>query len=208
MNSPVGICIKQNKVYVTQYCSHCLNVYSTEGKYLNSVGVNGKKELEFDGPVGLDISTDKDRIYIDEYNNGRVQCLNLHHTFVSIIDDVDRAKDVKLTSNEIVVLSRRNLCVSLYTYSHQLIREIIPGGDYSPVFRPAFLILDKSSNILITDYGRHCVSIFSLGGELIHRFGKEGEKIRNLIIPSGITFDIERRIIIVSENPEHCIQVY
>ena len=148
------------------------------------ISFKGKKELEFDQPVGLDISADRDRIYIDEYNNGRVQCLNLHHTFVSIIDDVDRAKDVKLTSNEIVVLSRRNPCVSLYTYSHQLIREIIPRGEYSPVFRPAFLILDKSSNILITDYGRHCVSIFSFGGELIHRFGKEGEKRRDFKEPS------------------------
>ena len=59
MGTPAGICIKHNKVYVTQFSSHCLNVYSTEGKYLNSVGVNGRQELEFDGPMGLDISTDK-----------------------------------------------------------------------------------------------------------------------------------------------------
>ena len=48
MKLPVGICIKQNKIYVTQFDSHCLIVYSTEGKYLNSVGMKGKKELEFD----------------------------------------------------------------------------------------------------------------------------------------------------------------
>ena len=27
MNAPIGICIKQNKIYVTQYDPHCLNVY-------------------------------------------------------------------------------------------------------------------------------------------------------------------------------------
>ena len=74
MNAPHGICIKQNKIYVTQWRCHCLNVYSTEGKYLNSVGVKGKEELQFDVPAGLDVSTDKNRIYIADSHNHRVQC--------------------------------------------------------------------------------------------------------------------------------------
>ena len=208
MKEPVGICIKQNKVYVTQFISHCLNVYSTEGKCIKSVGVKGKNELEFDRPRGLDISTEKDRIYIAEYENDRIQCLNLNFEFNSFINNIFGAIDLKLTSNEIVVLSLRNPCVSLYTYSHQLIREMIPRGEGNPVVIPVSLLLDNSSNILITDYGRHCVSIFSSGGELIHRFGKEGENRGNLINPRGITIDVGGRIIVASENPDHCIQVF
>ena len=208
MNSPTGICIKQNKVYVTQYSSHCLNVYSTRGKYLNSVGVKGKKELEFVQPRGLDISTDRDRIYIAEHGNDRIQSLNLDLKFNSFINDIYGAMDVKLTSNEIVVLSLRNPCVSLYTYSHQLIRKMIPWGKGNPVVIPVCLLLDKSSNILITDYGRHCVSIFSFGGEFRHRFGREGEKRGDFIKPKGIAIDVEGRIIIASQNPEHCIQIF
>ena len=63
--------------------------------------------------------------------------------------------DVKLTSDEIIVLSLRKPCVSLYTYSHQLIREIIPRGEGNPVLLPTFLILDSSSNILITARASH-----------------------------------------------------
>ena len=206
MGMPAGICIKQNKVYVTQYSSHCLNVYSTEGKYLNSVGVKGKKELEFDGPKGLDISSD--RIYIAEFDNDRVQCLNLDLTFNSFIDNIFGAKDVKLTSNEIVVLSVRNPCVSLYTYSHKLIREMIPKGKGCPVVLPSFLILDKSLNILFSDFKNHCVCVFSFGGELIHRFGKEGEKRGEFLQPRGITIDSQGRILVSSENPDHCIQIF
>ena len=208
MNGPVGICFKQNKVYVTQYTSHCLNVYSTEGKFLKSVGVKGKKELEFDKPKGLDISTDKDRIYITEYENDRVQCLDLNLKFNSFIDNVLGTFDVKLTSNEIVVLSCRNPCVSLYTYSHQLIREIIPRGEGNVVVHPSFFVLDKSLNILITDFESNCVSVFSFGGELLHRFGKKGEKRGEFIIPSGIAIDVEGRILVASQNPEHCIQIF
>ena len=208
MNAPNAICINQNKIYVTQYDSHCLNAYSTEGKYLNSVGVKGNEELQFDLPRGLDVSTDKNRIYIAEYGNHRVQCLNLNLEFNSFIEVIFGAFDVKLTSGEIIVSSGRNPCVSLYTYSHQLIREIIPRGEGNPVFLPSCLILDKSSNILITDFRAHCVCVYSFGGELLHRFGEKGEKKGDFIKPRGIAIDVDGRIIVASHNPKYCIQVF
>ena len=208
MNAPNGICIKQNKIYVTQWRCHCLNVYSTEGKYLNSVGIKGKEELQFNLPGGLDVSTDKNRIYIAEYGNHRIQCLNLNLKFNSFIEDIYCALDVKLSSDKIIVLSYRNPCVSLYTYSHQLIREIIPTGEGNQLLLPTFLTLDSSSNILITEFEAHCVCVYSFGGELIHRFGKEGGKRGDFIIPRGIAIDVEGRIIVASCNPEHCIQVF
>ena len=64
-------------------------------------------------------------------------------SFHSIIDDIYGARDVKLTPEEIVVLSLRNPCVSIYSYSHQLIREIIPFGKNS------FLILIVNVNCYI-----------------------------------------------------------
>ena len=208
MNSPAGICIKQNKVYVTQNGSHCLNVYSTEGKYLDSVGVKGKKELEFDEPRGLDISTEKDRIYIAEQEIDRIQCLNLDLKFNSFIDNIYGAMDVKLTSNEIVVLSLRNPCVSMYTYSHQLIREMIPRGEGNPIVTPFSFILDEAASILITDLENNCVSVFSFGGDLIHRFGRKGEKRGEFIEPMGIAIDFQKRIIVGSQNPNHCLQIF
>ena len=62
MHIPTGICIKHSKVYVTQNRSNLLTVYSTDGKYLKSVGGKGKNHLEFDEPRGLDISTELNRI--------------------------------------------------------------------------------------------------------------------------------------------------
>ena len=128
MNGPTDICIKHSKVYVTQFTSNLLTIYSTDGKYLKSVGGKGKNHLEFDGPRGLDISAELNRMYIAKSENGRIQSLNLDLSFHSIIDDIYGARDVKLTPEEIIVLSTRSPCVSLYSYSHQLIREMIPCG--------------------------------------------------------------------------------
>ena len=44
------------------------------------------------------------------------------------------------------------------------------------MMHPCCFFLDSNLNILITDYSRHYVSIFSSPGELIYKFGKEGEE--------------------------------
>ena len=208
MDGPTDICIKHNKVYVTQNTSNLLTVYSTDGKYLKSVGRKGKNHLEFDGPRGLDISAELNRMYIAESENGRIQSLNLDLSFHSIIDDIYRTKDVKLTPEEIVVLSARNPCVSIYSYSHQLIREIIPLGESCQLKTPCRFILDESSNILITGYSSHCVFVYSYRGELLHNFGKEGDKKGDFIEPFGITICPQGRIMVTSNNPNHPIQIF
>ena len=107
--------------------------------------------MEFDIPKGLDISTELNRIYIAEYGNNRIQSLNLNLSFYSIIDDIYGAIDVKLTPEEILVLSRDH-GVSLYSYSHQLIREIIPSDETCQLKSPNRLILDTSFDIFLHPY--------------------------------------------------------
>ena len=208
MDAPSSICIKHYKVYITQYRSNILTVYSTDGKYLKSVGGKGKNHLEFGGPRGLDISTELNRIYIAEHRNDRIHCLNLDLSFHSIIDDIYGARDVKLTPEEIVLLSSRNPCVSLYSYSHQLIREMIPLGETCRLNIPGRFILDECFNILITDIRSHCVCVYSYGGEFLHKFGKEGDKIGDFIRPFSVIICPQGRIIVTSENPNHPIQIF
>ena len=210
MNCPSGICIFQDKVYVTQYKGNNLNIYSREYKLLSSVGKKGSGDLEFNNPRGTTVSTEWNRIYICEYDNNRVQCLNLDLTFNSFIPDIYGAKEVKLTAEEIVVLCEKNPCIRIYNASHQLSRQMISKGeeDINQVRFPLYMFLDSSLNILITDGKRHCVSIFSSSGELIHKFGKEGKEKGEFVKPKGITMDSEGRIVVISYNPNHCIQLF
>ena len=208
MDWPVGICINHSKVYVTQYSSNSLNVYNTEGKFLNSVGEKGKGKLEFGFPRGVGVSNAKKRIYICDSGNARIQCLNLDLAFHSFIKDIPYPRDVKLTSNEVVVLTFGDPCVRYYNYSHQLIRQIIPRGEGNLVINSFYFCLDKAYNILMTDSATNCVLIFSNIGELMHKFGQEGEDSGEFIDVSGIALDSEDRIIVASENPDHCIQLF
>ena len=208
MDAPCDICISRNKVYVTQYGSNLLTVYSPDGKCLQSVGGKGKNHLKFDRPFGIDISTELYRIYIAEFGSDRIHCLNLNLSFHSIIDDIYGALDVKLTPEEIVLLSLRNLSLSIYSYSHQLIRKMIPCGETCLLKSCSRFILDISSNILITDYKSHCVCVYSYRGEFLYKFGKEGDQEGDFFRLGGITISPQGRILVTSDNPNHPIQIF
>ena len=204
MDKPVRICISLNEVYVTQANANSLTVYSTEGRYLKSVGRKGKKELEFDWPRGVAVSTVNNRIYICDYLNSRIQCLNLNLTFNSFIPTSHNPRDIQLTPQNIVVLTEGNPCMQFYDFSHQLIKELITRGEGNQVINPLFFCLDREFNILMTDMLANCVIIFSNKGRLLHRFGERGE----LIYPTGIALDKQGRVIVASWNPKHCVQIF
>ena len=208
MNTPYGICIYLNRVYVTHIRANSLTVYSTEGKYIESVGREGNKELEFILPKGVVVSIVNNLIYICDSWNFRIQCLNLNLTFNSFIPNVNLPRDIKITPQDIVVLTERSPCIRFYDYSHQLIREIITQGEGNQVIRPVYFCLDRELNILITDFSTNTVLIFSHRGEMLYKLGKSGEGRGDFISPTGITTDREGRVLVVSHNPEHCIQIF
>ena len=208
MNTPSSICICLNRIYVTHYGTNSLTVYSIGGKYIQSVGREGSKELEFIHPKGVAVSTVNNLIYICDCWNYRVQCLNLNFTFNSFIPKINYPRDIKLTPQNIVVLTDGNPCIQFYDYSHQLIREIVTQGEGNQVIKPLYFCLDREFNIIVTDFSADTVLIFSHRGQLLYKLGKRGKGRGDFISPTGIATDREGRIIVVSENPEHCIQIF
>ena len=82
-------------------------------------------------------------------------------------------------------------------------------GEGNQVIKPFYFCLDREFNILMTDSSpADIVMIFSNRGQLLHKFGKRGDGRGDLISPAGIAVDKEGRIIVVSENPKHCIQLF
>ena len=203
MEAPAGICIRGNKVYVTQFHGGRVNMYSNIGKFLQEN--SGSK---FDSPRGIDVSLERKSVYVTDSQNHQVQHLSLDLSFNSLIKGMHRPLDVKLLSEEIAVLCRQSPCLVFYNYSHQVVREMIACGDNSQVEFPIYAYIDEASNILISDFQAHCFFVFSHKGELLRKIGKEGEKRGEFIHPTGITIDPEGRIIIASRNTDNCIQMF
>ena len=84
-------------------------------------------------------------IYICDARNDRIQCLNLNLTFNSFISEVTLPRDIKLTSQDVVVLTGGSPCIQFYDYSHQLIRQIMTRGEGNQVINPCYFCLAENS---------------------------------------------------------------
>ena len=209
MNYPAGICFdNNNKVYVTQFSSDTLTVYLGM-RCISCVGSEGDGELEFRRPLGICYSTYSNAFYICERDNDRVQVLNYDLSFNSFIHGLTKPVDIAVSGGELFILDRQSPCFHIFNLERQLIREVISLGEVGcNVRKPVHFCLDPLSNILLTDFVTCEVMVFTKGGELIHKFGRKGTSPGCFIEPRGIALDSEGRIIVASQNPNHCIQFF
>ena len=85
MNQPLGICITQNRVLVTQVSGNCIKMYEQEGKLIKSVVSKGSGEAQFNNPIGLSVSDTTNNVYVCDYSNNRVQIFTEDLKFHSML---------------------------------------------------------------------------------------------------------------------------
>ena len=210
MKLPAGMCFREDEVLVTQYGKACINIYTSECKFIESIGNKGTNQLEFKNLFGICFSKHRKTIYVCEWGNNRVQVLNFDLSFNSFIFGLFEPKHVEVSGEEIFVLDTSNPCIHVYNYEHELIREFVSyGNEAFQVSRSTNFCIDQNSNILITDRLCCCVLMLSSrNGSLIYKFGKKGKGPGEFISPRGIAVTSEGIIVVSSHNPDHCIQFF
>ena len=210
MSHPIGICVFQNTVFVTQYSSHCVNMYELEGKLMKSVGSNGNGEAQFNGPHGVDVSDRNHNIYVCDCDNNRVQILTEELKYHSMlgIDLFTHPRDIKVTRDRVLVLDESDPCMFIFNSEHHLVNRIITSGRCKQTNNPYSFDIDRDYNIIMSDYSNDCVYVFNKEGKRLHKFGKQGQGIGEFYYPWGIVLDNTGRIIVVCWKDANCLQFF
>ena len=210
MNSPRGICITRDRVYVTQCSGHCVNMYELEGKLIHGVGINGSAEAQFINPHGLAVSDRNNNVYVCDCNNNRVQIFTEDLRFHSMlgIGVFNYPRDIKVTRERVLVLDQSNPCLFVFDSNHVLISRLITRGNGKQINNPNCFDIDREYNVIMSDYSLHCVYVFSRDGVQIHKFGKNGQGIGEFIYPWGIALDSSGRIIVVCQKDMGRLQFF
>ena len=210
MNGPMGICISQNTVFVTQSYGHCINMYKLGGKLIKSVGSEGNEKAQFNRPLGLDVSDRTNNIYVCDCFNDRIQILTEELKYNSMlgIDLLRHPCDVKATLDRVLVLDGSDPCMFIFDLDHVLTNRLITRGVGMQTRNPRRFDIDREYNIIMCDYGNHCVYVFNQEGEQIHKFGKEGQGIGEFYLPQGIALDNTGHIIVVCHKDTDCLQFF
>ena len=207
MYSPHSLAIYENRILISQGYSwnrtSCILNYQLDGKFISRIGRHGTTDLEFCNTFGLTINQTNGDIYVCDRDNKRIQIISKDFKFISKFgeDSLSEPRDIKLSKDYIYVLDASNPCVYLFDYDHILQKKQITRGEGMLVSNPYLFFIDDSDNLLISDKGSNSILIFNPLFEFIH-------KISVSDYPMGIVIDKHRRIIVVSQSNNNCIQLF
>ena len=68
--------------------------------------------------------------------------------------------------------------------------------------------VNQRGEIIVTEQGGNCISIFSPSGEKIRTFGRKGYMHRESLIDHGVVAVDGRGSILVIDGDNHCIQIF
>ena len=206
---PRGVAICGDRIIVShgsnllKGINNSIFLYKLNGQFVSNIGTRGIEEKEFSYPTSLTIDESNGDIYVCDSNNNRIQILNKEFSFKSQFgkDTLKSPRDVKLSKEYIFVLDESNPCLHLFSYNHILQKSVISRGEGMEVVGPGFFFIDQTDNIIISDRLSNSILIFTPQFGLFH-------KIPVSRYPVGVTMDNQGRIIVVSESPKGCLQIF
>ena len=185
-------------------------MYELKGKLIKSVGSKGTGKVQFNTPLGLDVSDRTNNIYVCDHYNHRIQILTEELKYHSMlgIDLLRYPRDVKVTRDKVLVLAWSDPSMFVFDSDHVLTNRLITRGVGKQINAPSCFDIDREYNIIMCDYSNHCVYVFNQEGKQIHKFGKEGQSIGEFYQPWGIALDNTGRIIVVCHKNTNCLQFF
>ena len=210
LQSPWGIAVSEDNVYVTDYYLHAVFQFRKKDyELVRRTGTQGGGEGQLNHPRGLCIDYNED-VYVADSSNNRVSVFSkdldfLKHLFTQ---QLWYPRDVKVTPSSVVVLDDSPNCVHFFSRSGALLRSCVTHGKDGMVYGPWFFCLDPAGNVLISDYYRHNIKILSPSGQLMHTIGKKGQGRGELYYPRGICLSQTGTILVVSNNSGFGLQSF
>ena len=211
MQRPHGIAVHRDNVYISDTGAQGVFHYKIEADMRLKESLLGEGSLpgEFYVPGQLAISEDG-LVFVTDSTNHRVQVLNesLYIQRSITHDTLHYPEDVKLTNDEVYVLSSRDSpCVHVFSYAGEKIRAFITSGIQGMQVNTAlFFCLDANKNVIISDCGTNDIRVFSQDGTLITTVeGFQGGTSYN---PQGIALTKDAKLVVIAPNDTFHLQIY
>ena len=211
MRAPYGIAIHRDNLYVTDTGADAVFKFkiAPDIRFVAKLGNPIFGAQRFLSPLGLSVSAKGD-VFVADSDNHRIQVLNdsLHIRRSITHGTMESPSDVKLTPDEVFVLSAFSPCILVFSHAGEKIRSLVTQGDGMQIASADFFCLDKKQNLLISDCLNKQVRIFSKEGTHLHSIGQPGHEAGMLYYPRGIVLTENLKLIIVSNNSNYCLQMY
>ncbi|XP_077977547.1 tripartite motif-containing protein 2-like [Glandiceps talaboti] len=163
----IAVSPTNGRVYVADYSSHCVRIYSQDGHYFNSFGSKGNGKGQLNSPWGLDINS-LGNVLVSEYHNNRVQAFNEDGQHLFFIGDTD---DKVSNPSGVVTDKDDNVYVCNYTYpgkvhkfdSHGKFIARIDSDLDGLIYLIGVYVTDDEpfGKVVVVDCWNNCIKVFT-----------------------------------------------
>ena len=209
---PWGIALHRDNIYVSDLKGQLIFQFNAAAHFclICKQGSAGSSVGQFNQPRQITISH-QGEVFVADCKNHRVQILDsqLHYRRFISHHSMTRPYDVKLTQNEVYILSDTDSpCVHVFSHAGDKISSLITRGDIGKdVVCSWFFCLQPNKNLIISDCSAHQVKIFSKDGILLHTLGEQGHEVGLFNFPCGIAITDKLKLLVVSENRNYRLQI-
>ena len=169
--SPRGIVISGEVVYVAEQEGNRIHKLTTGGEFLCTFGQRGSDVGQFNGPWGINISPEG-KVYVADSDNHRIQVFHSDWTLSHIIDgkvsgDGYFSRPMGLAfdmSGDVHVTGYNSNSVTVFTPSGQFVRKY----DQTHLSKPIGIAIDSAGYSLVTNNGSGSLFIYDPSGRFIH----------------------------------------
>ena len=200
IESPRGLALTPEALFVTDNLKHSLYKFKLNGELDKQVGSEGNHIREFLNPTGVGFKNAT--VYVCDFNNNRIQILDENLNFKRRLTnkELNLPSDIKFSKKYFYILNTVNNLILRYTKDEMLVEVIELKAKIPEAY---FFTRDHHKNFLISDKYGNCIKIFSRGGEQLDTLGVGCARY-----PRGVAVTEDSRIIHVCENKEGAFQIY
>ena len=210
MGTPWGIAFGRDGMWaVTDSVNHCVWIFDREDQLVRKFGSYGNGNGEFSNPYGVAFDADN-HLYVTDFTNHRVQKFNINGAYLfqfgtqgSGNGQLQNPLGIIVHNGKLYVVDYGNNRISVFQLDGQF-SHIIGSGHLSA---PHYIVVSTNDQLLVANKSHHCISIFTLDGNYVGKFGTQGTGRGQLSNPSGIVTDMYG-FILVTDYGNHCVSIF
>ena len=210
MGVPLGIAFGRDGMWaVTDYSNKCVWIFDKEDQLVRKFGSHGTGNGQFGSPYGVAFDANN-HLYVTDHRNHRVQKFNITGTYLfqfgsqgSGNGQLMHPLGITVHDGKVYVGEYNNNRISVFQLDGQF-SHIIGSGHLR---NPHYIAVSSNDQLLVANAGHHCISIFTLDGNYVGKFGTQGTGRGQLSSPVGIATDMYG-FILVTEYGNHRVSIF
>ena len=201
---PWGVAVNdRDEIAVTEYWSHRVSIFRSDGTHLRSFGREGQNNGEFKTPDGIAFDS-HGNIVVADCCNHRVQVFDVNGNFLTKFgEEGSRNQQFKFPralsincNGEIIVADSHNKLIKIFSSSGEYLRKF--GG--ANTFEDPYHCIQHGQYFIVSDRKDHSIEMFDLEGNFISKFGKQGNRNGEFKNPRSLLVNKEGLLMVCDEG--------